>query len=389
MTDRAGAAAAREGLAINRRAEAAEKGGYPHFMLKEIHEQPRVLADALLGRISPGGADVIFEDVTLSAQEARQVRQVYFVACGTALHAGLIAALLTERLAKLPARAESASEFRYREPLVDEHTLVVGVSQSGETIDTLNALRAARERGARLLSIVNVPGSAIARDTGDVIYTRAGPEIAIASTKAYTTQLVVGTLLAVYLARARGMLAEDAARELLAGLQALPERAEAWLAGAGALQPVGETLATASDIYYIGRGLDWVTGLEGQLKIKEVSYIHAEAYPAGEFKHGPLALIEDGTPLVAVTTQPAVHRKTAANLQDARVRGARVIAVVSEGLEDLGGEVDHVITVPAVHPFLAPVLAVLPLQLLAYYAAVARGSDVDSPRNLTKSVTVE
>lgn len=389
ITDWRGAAVPKEVMEIDWSAQAAEKGGYPHFMLKEIYEQPRALADAILGRLGPGGADVVFEDITLSPQEVRELRQVYFVACGTAYHASLAAAQLTERLARLPARAEIASEFHYREPLVDRQTLVVAVSQSGETIDTLNALRTARERGARLLSIVNVVGSSIARDTGDVLYTRAGPEVSVASTKAYTTQLVVGTLLAVYLARARGTLADDDARELLADLRALPGRAEALLAGAEDLQPVGESLAGAADIYYIGRGLDWVTGLEGQLKIKEISYIHAEAYPAGELKHGPLALIEQGTPLVAVSTQPAVHGKTASNVQEVKARGARVIAVVNEGAEDLGVAVDHVIPIPRVHPYLSPVLAVMPLQLLAYYAAAARGVDIDKPRNLAKSVTVE
>ena len=370
-------------------ADAAEKGGYPHFMLKEIHEQPQALADALRGRLDPDGARVVFEDLSLTPEDARRLRQVYFVACGTAYHASLAAALLTERLAGVPARAEIASEFRYRDPLVDEHTLVVAVSQSGETIDTLSALRAARERGARLLGIVNVVGSSIARDCGDVIYTRAGPEISVASTKAYTTQLAVAALLAVYLGRARGTLGDHQARELLAGLRDLPELARETLDQAGELRPVGEALAQARDLYYLGRGLDWVTGMEGQLKIKEIAYIHAEAYPAGELKHGPLALIEDGSPVVVVSTQPDLHRKTASNVQEVKARGARVIAVVREDLDDLGAEVDHLIRIPRVHPFLTPVLAVMPLQLLAYYAAAARGADIDKPRNLAKSVTVE
>ncbi|HEX6988124.1 MAG TPA: glutamine--fructose-6-phosphate transaminase (isomerizing), partial [Bacillota bacterium] len=295
---------AKEVMEVTWDAEAAEKGGYDHFMLKEIHEQPRALADALRGRIAPGGADVVFEDLSLTPEAVRDLNQVYYVACGTAYHAGLVCAHLTERLAGLPARAELASEFRYREPLIDPRTLVVAVSQSGETIDTLTALRSARDQGARVLGIVNVVGSSIARDAGEVIYTWAGPEIAVASTKAFTTQLVVGTLLAVYLGRARGKLPADDARELLAGLRALPGQAEALLADAGDLKALGEALARHDDIFYIGRGLDYVSGLEGQLKLKEISYIHAEAYPAGELKHGPLALIVDGTPVVAVTTQP-------------------------------------------------------------------------------------
>ncbi|ADU50364.1 glutamine--fructose-6-phosphate transaminase [Thermaerobacter marianensis DSM 12885] len=367
----------------------AERGGYPHFMLKEIHEQPRAVRDTLSGRIHRSGEGVVLDAVRFDPEWVRQLRAVYLVACGTAYHAGLIGGRLIERLAGIPAWTEIASEFRYREPLVDERTLFVAISQSGETADTLAAMREAKRRGARVLAITNVVGSSVAREADDVVYTWAGPEIAVASTKAYTTQIVALTLLAVHLAERTGFTGPLGRKNLLESLRQLPDAVEAALQVEEEVKQIGELAGGWSDAFFIGRGLDYFTALEGQLKLKEISYIHAEAYAAGELKHGTLALIEQDTPVIALATQPALREKMISNIEEVRARGATVFAVIRRDLTGVERYARHTVKLPVVHPLLMPVVAAVPLQLLAYYAAVAKGTDVDKPRNLAKSVTVE
>ncbi|BDG61650.1 glutamine--fructose-6-phosphate transaminase (isomerizing) [Caldinitratiruptor microaerophilus] len=379
----------REPMEVTWDAARAEKGGYAHFMLKEIHEQPQALRDTLRGRLSPDGRRVTLPEVGLTPEEVRRLRKVALVACGTASHAGLVGRYLIERLAGIPVEWDVASEYRYRDPMLGPDSLFVAISQSGETADTLAALREARAKGAKVLAIVNVVGSSIAREADWALHTWAGPEIAVASTKAYTTQLVAVTLLAVWLGQAAGRLDEDGAARILAALRDLPAQAEQVLAQEAEVQRVASDLARHDDVFFIGRGLDYAVALEGQLKLKEISYIHAEAYPAGELKHGTLALITKGVPVVALSTQPALAPKTLSNIQEVRARGAAVIAVALEGDEQVPRHADTVFTIPRTDPLVAPALAVIPLQLLAYYAAVLRGHDVDRPRNLAKSVTVE
>ncbi len=374
-------------------AEAAEKGGYDHFMLKEIHEQPRAILDTMRGRVDWETGRVCLDEIGLAEPDVRRFRKVFLVACGTAYHAGLVTGRLIERWARLPAEADVASEFRYRDPLVDENTLVIVISQSGETADTLAALREAKGRGAYVVGITNVVGSSVAREANAVLYTWAGPEIAVASTKAYVTQLVAGTLLALYLAQARegadGVLAADDRRAVLSGLRSIPRLAEEVLGRAEAVRLIATVLAQHRDVFFIGRGVDYAVAMEGQLKLKEISYIHAEAYAAGELKHGTLALIEEGVPVIALATQPELWEKTLSNVIEVKARGGRVILLVPEGHEEAPLHADELLTLPPAHPFLMPIIAVIPLQLLAYYAAVCRGTDVDKPRNLAKSVTVE
>ncbi|MCG0239975.1 MAG: glutamine--fructose-6-phosphate transaminase (isomerizing) [Firmicutes bacterium] len=380
---------ARQVLEVTWDAGQAEKGGYAHFMLKEIHEQPRAIADTLRGRIHPDGRQVVLPELGLTPEEARRLSKIAIVACGTAAYAGLVGKYLIENLAGIPVEWDIASEYRYRDPFVDDRTLFVAVSQSGETIDTLAALREARSRGARVLTITNVVGSTLARESDWALYTWAGPEIAVASTKAYTTQIVVLALLAVWLGQVTGRLQPEAAAEILAALRALPEQVETVLHQEPAVAEAATRLARHDDVFFIGRHLDYAVALEGQLKLKEISYIHAEAYPAGELKHGTLALITDGVPVVAVNTQEALKEKTISNIQEVRARGAHVIGLALAGDEETARHCHEVFYVPRTVRWLAPVLAVVPLQLLAYYAAVARGHDVDKPRNLAKSVTVE
>ncbi len=376
-------------------AEAAEKGGFDHFMLKEIHEQPRAILDTMRGRVDwDGGRVVLGEEIGLSEADLARFEKVYLVACGTAYHAGMVGRYLIDRWARLPAEADVASEFRYRDPLVDDRTLVLVISQSGETADTLAALKEARARGARVVAVTNVVGSSIAREAHDVLYTWAGPEIAVASTKAYVTQLIALTLFALYLAQARrgraaGVLSDDGERAILDDLRDLSRKAETLLACGEALRLLGADLAKHQNSFYIGRGLDYAVAMEGQLKLKEISYVHAEAYAAGELKHGTLALIEEGVPVLALATQPELYDKTLSNMIEVKARGGRLVLVAPEDAREMAEHADDVVVLPAIHPFLAPVLAVIPLQLLAYYAAVARGTDVDKPRNLAKSVTVE
>ncbi|MBO8169663.1 MAG: glutamine--fructose-6-phosphate transaminase (isomerizing) [Thermoanaerobacteraceae bacterium] len=366
-------------------AEAAEKGGYPHFMLKEIFEQPRALRATLKGRLDNGS--VVLDELGC-LDRINEYHKVYFVACGTAYHAGLVGKSVVENLARVPAEADIASEFRYREPLIDDRTLVVVISQSGETADTLAAMREAQAKGAPVIAITNVVGSSVSREADAVIYTWAGPEIAVASTKAYLTQLAAVYLFGLFLAQERGMLTGEQVAVVSRALRELPDQVEKVLEQADKVKKLACEWAKRENAFFIGRGLDWAVSLEGALKLKEISYIHAEAYAAGELKHGTLALITDGVPVVALATQNTVFDKTVSNIKEVKARGAHVTGVVFEGV-DLGDTVDELITIPKTTPLLAPILSVVPLQLLAYYAAVARGSDVDKPRNLAKSVTVE
>lgn len=368
---------------------AAEKGGYEHFMLKEIHEQPRAIRDTLTGRISDDEKRVILEELNWTPELAGSIERIHIVACGTSWHAGLVGKAVIEKLTRIPVDVEIASEYRYREPIVTENTLIIVISQSGETADTMAALRESRERGARVLAITNVLGSSVNREADDTIITMAGPEIAVASTKAYTTQVVALYLFACYLAQERGSVGAPQVPEILAALKNLPELAQKVLATAPAIDRFAQKYSDKEDAFFIGRGLDYAVALEGSLKLKEISYIHAEAYAAGELKHGTLALITDGIPVIALVTQDDLYEKTVSNIVEVKARDAYVLALAWQGDNSIHKYVDEVITIPRTMPFLAPVLSVIPLQLLSYYASVARGNDVDKPRNLAKSVTVE
>jgi glucosamine--fructose-6-phosphate aminotransferase (isomerizing) len=366
-------------------AEAAEKGGWPHFMLKEIYEQPDVLRAVLADRIAPSG-----DDVRLPLElELERVDRVVIVAAGTASYAGLVGETLIERLARVPAEVEVASEFRYRRPVLGPGTLVVAVSQSGETIDTLEALREARRAGARTLGILNVQGSSIAREVDDVLYMHAGPEIGVASTKVYTAMIVALALLAVRLGRAHGTLAPEDARAVLTELATLPTHLATALERRDAVRAVATGLARARSVLYLGRGPNVASAYEGALKLKEISYLHAEAYPTGEMKHGPIALIDAELPTVALAPAGELHAKTLSNLQEVRARDGRVIAIASDGDLDIADHADEVLFVPATSELLSPIVVAVPMQLLAYETALALGRDVDQPRNLAKSVTVE
>jgi glucosamine--fructose-6-phosphate aminotransferase (isomerizing) len=368
----------------------AEKAGFDHFMLKEIHEQPTAYRDTMSGRIDPDDRQVVLKELDMTAEEIRAVRSVHIVACGTAYHAGLVGKQVIERLTRIPVEAEVASEYRYREPIITKDTLVIVVSQSGETADTLAALREARRCGARVLAITNVVGSSVAREADDVIITWAGPEIAVASTKAYTSQLIAFYLLGLYLAQVLGTQDAAAIRDVIAALRRLPAQVQRILDQAETIKAYAQAIAGSEHLFFIGRGLDYAVALEGSLKLKEISYIHSEAYPAGELKHGTLALIEDGIPVIALATQEALLEKTVSNIKEVAARGARVLGIACEGRDAaLRGVVDDLFLIPDTLPLMTPALSVIPLQLLAYYAAVARGNDVDKPRNLAKSVTVE
>ncbi|HBT48021.1 MAG TPA: glutamine--fructose-6-phosphate transaminase (isomerizing) [Peptococcaceae bacterium] len=372
---------------VNWDLEAAEKGGYPHFMLKEIHEQPRALRDTLAGRLDPATGGVKLDGVRLGPEEAKAIRKVALIACGTASYAGMVAKYVWEKLLRLPVEFDVASELRYREPLMDRDTLGLVISQSGETADTLAGLREAKRLGARVLAVTNVVGSSVAREADDVLYTWAGPEIAVASTKAYLTQVAAVYLLALYLGRARGEA--PWAAELARELSVTPSKVEEVLALEDRFRELAARIAPHEHAFFLGRGLDYAVALEGALKLKEISYLHAEACPAGELKHGPLALIEDGTPVVALATQENLLEKMLSNIREVKARGGWVLALALEGNRAVAAEADCVLYLPRVHNLLAPLVSVVPLQLLAYYTAVARGCSVDKPRNLAKSVTVE
>jgi len=372
----------------------AEKAGYAHFMLKEIHEQPWAVRETVLGRMSAETGEVFLEEMNLDAATLASVSRVVILGCGTSWHSGLVGKFLIEELARVPVEVDYSSEFRYRQPIVDARTLAVVITQSGETADTLGALREAKRLGARSLAICNVVGSMATREAEGTIYTHAGPEIGVASTKAFTSQLVALHLLAVALGQARGTLSRDAARTFLRELEQLPVGIEGALRTNAAIEAVANSVYRVTDFLYLGRGINYPIALEGALKLKEISYIHAEGYPAGEMKHGPIALIDEDLPIVALAARDAVFEKVLSNVQEAKARGARVIAFTSASLVPAFDAVldksrDVVLSVPDAHPLLSPVLLTIPLQLLAYHVAVRRGADVDQPRNLAKSVTVE
>lgn len=370
-------------------AEAAEKGGFEHFMLKEIYEQPKAVRETMRERLTREEGTITFSELNWSKADFAGIRKIFIVACGTAYHAGLVGKYYLEKFARIPVECDIASEFRYRDPLVDDQCLMIVVSQSGETSDTLAALREAKRLGARTLAVTNVVGSSIAREADQTIYTYAGPEIAVASTKAYTTQLVVMLMLGIYVGNLRGELPEELALTLTRDMRAIPEQIHAMLEDVEQIKIFAKQYASAEDAFFLGRSLDYCVALEGALKLKEISYIHAEAYAAGELKHGTLALIGEGTPVIVLATQSDVYPKTISNLKEVKARGAVVIAIAQEGDRDIDKVADHAIFIPKTDKYLAPLLAVLPLQLLAYYAALTRGCDVDKPRNLAKSVTVE
>lgn len=368
-------------------AEAAEKGGYEHFMMKEIHEQPKAVEDTLRSVCTDGSIDL--EKTGLTRDAVASFRQVWVIGCGSAYHVGVAAQYVLEDLAKIPVRVELASEFRYRDPLVPENTLVVIISQSGETADSLAALRKAKEQGAKTLAIVNVVGSTIAREADYVFYTLAGPEIAVATTKAYSAQLLAVYALAIAFAQDRGQLTDNQAAALVRELESLPGKMERLLEDEARIQWFASKQIAAKDIFFIGRGLDYAISLEGSLKMKEISYIHSEAYAAGELKHGTISLIEPGTLVVGVLTQQKLYEKTLSNLLECKTRGAYLMALTTYGNYSMEDNADFVLYIPKTDPHFAPSLAVIPLQLLGYYVSVAKGLDVDKPRNLAKSVTVE
>lgn len=370
-------------------AEAAEKGGYEHFMIKEIYEQPKAIRETMTGRLAKDDSSIIFDELKWTKDDLAGIQKIFIVACGTAYHAGIVGKYYLEQLARIPVEVDIASEFRYRTPLVNENTLAIVISQSGETSDTLAALKEAKRLGARTLAITNVVGSSIAREADQVIYTWAGPEIAVASTKAYTTQLVSVCMLAIYIAGLRGTLKADTIRSLIRGLRELPAQAHELLEDVEPIKTFAQQYGFCEDVFFIGRSLDYAVALEGSLKLKEISYIHAEAYAAGELKHGTLALIIEGVPVIALATQNDVYEKTLSNIKEVKARDAVVIGIGLKGDDHLKKYVDHTIYIPATDKYLTPVLTVIPLQLLSYYAAVTRGCDVDKPRNLAKSVTVE
>lgn len=374
---------------VNWNAEAAEKGGFEHFMLKEIYEQPKAIKDTMRGRLAENGTEINFTELGWTPEDFTGISKIFIVACGTAYHAGIVGKYYLENLARIPVEVDIASEFRYRNPLVDANCLTIVISQSGETIDTLAALKEAKRLGSRTLAVTNVVGSSIAREADQVVYTYAGPEIAVASTKAYTTQLLVMLMLAVYVGRLRRTLDGNKADALAKGLHKVPEQLHDMLENVDQIKVFARHYGSSLDAFFLGRSLDYAVALEGALKLKEISYIHAEAYAAGELKHGTLALIVEGVPVIVLATQEDVYDKTVSNLQEVKAREAMVIAIALEGDDSIAKYADHVIYIPRADKELAPILAVLPLQLLAYYAALTRGCDVDKPRNLAKSVTVE
>ena len=387
--DREGNAIDKEVFHVSWNAEAAEKGGYEHFMLKEIHDQPKAVRDTFGTHISEDGKTVHFEELNWTADDVAAFNKILIVACGTAYHAGLVTKQYIESLARIPVNVEIASEYRYSNPLTDEKTLCIVISQSGETSDTLAALKEAKRLGAKSLAITNVVGSSISREADNTVYTWAGPEISVASTKAYTTQLVAGLLFAVYLGQLNGKMDPAVGEEILSGVRNLPTLIHEIFEVDEDMKAFAKHYGFKSDAFFLGRAIDYAVAMEGALKLKEISYIRAEAYAGGELKHGTLALIEEGVPVIALATQEDVYDKMISNIREVKAREAIVIGIGMKGDEELSKHVDHTIYVPRANKFIAPILAVVPLQLLAYYAAITRGADVDKPRNLAKSVTVE
>jgi glucosamine--fructose-6-phosphate aminotransferase (isomerizing) len=384
--DRAGTSVKRPVQHLSWNPIQAEKGGYKHFMLKEIHEQPQAVQDTFAGRVDFESGTVLFDTLALASRDLEPIRRIHLLACGTSWHAALVGKFMIEELARLPVEVDYGSEYRYRDPIADASVLAVGVSQSGETADTLAAMEAAKERGARLISICNVLGSQATRISEGVVYTHAGPEIGVASTKAFTTQLVAFYLLALYLRQARGL---GLGRELLRDLAHVPQAVDEAVALEGACEALARKHFKAEDFLYLGRGIQYPIALEGALKLKEISYIHAEGYPAGEMKHGPIALIDEKLPVVVLATGERTFDKIRSNIEQVRARDGRVIVLTDRDPAQLGGAFDEVLRVPRVAELLQPIVNVVPLQLLAYFIGLRRGADVDQPRNLAKSVTVE
>ena len=368
--------------------EAASKGGFDSFMAKEIYEQPKGVEDTLLRRLDENGR-IKLDDIKITKEDLDKINKVYIVACGTAYHAGLVGKYAIEKFAKIPVIADIASEFRYSDPFVDENTLIIIVSQSGETADTLAALRDAKSKGARVLSITNVVGSSIARESDDIFYTWAGPEIAVASTKAYTTQLMAFYMIALNLAMTKGTITEEEYFNMIGQLKEMPAKVEKVLECDKLVEEIATEIKDKNDMFYLGRGLDYALALEGSLKIKEISYMHAEAFAAGELKHGTIALIEEGTPVLVIATQEQLFEKMLSNMQEVKARGAKVIAIAKEHNKEVEKSADRVIYIPEVEDMFASITAVVPMQLLSYHVAKMRGCDIDKPRNLAKSVTVE
>lgn len=366
---------------------AAEKGGYEHFMLKEMYEQPKTVRDTIAPRIKDG--KIVIEELGMSDEEIRAIKRIHIVACGSAYHTGVTAKYVMEDMARIPVEVDVASEFRYRNPILEEGALVIIISQSGETADSLAALREAKERGVKTLGIVNVVGSSIAREADSVMYTWAGSEIAVATTKAYSAQLVAEYLLAMKFAQVRGMVTEEEIEGMLRDLQRLPEQIEMLLNNKEKIQRFANRYIAAKDVFFVGRGIDYAISMEGSLKLKEISYIHSEAYAAGELKHGTISLIEDGTLVAAVVTQEDLYKKTISNIVELKSRGAFVLAVTNTGHTEIEKSADYVIYIPQTNKYFTNSLAIIPLQLFGYYVAVGKGCDVDKPRNLAKSVTVE
>ena len=377
----------KELVEIKWNAEAAEKAGYEHFMMKEIHEQPRVIADTLHSVYKDGVLDL--SSVGLADEDIKKISQIYIVACGSAYHVGVVAQYVIEDLAKIPVRVDVASEFRYRRPILKSDDLVIIISQSGETADSLAALRLAKEKGVKTLAIVNVIGSSIAREADSVFYTLAGPEIAVATTKAYSTQLIASYCLAIQFAKVRGEITQARCADMLSELEALPDKVKKILGDKERIQWFAAKQANMCDIFFIGRGIDYAVSLEGSLKLKEISYIHSEAYSAGELKHGTISLIEDGTLVIGTLTQDALYEKTVSNMVECKSRGAYLMGLTTYGNYETEETCDFTVYIPKTDAYFTASLAVIPLQLLGYYVSVAKGLDVDKPRNLAKSVTVE
>jgi glucosamine--fructose-6-phosphate aminotransferase (isomerizing) len=393
FTDYSGRAVSKKSTKVSWDPVMAEKAGYKHFMLKEIFEQPWAVKETVLGRASAESGRVFLHEIEIPDQVLRDVERVVILACGTSWHAGLVGKFLFETLARVPVDVDYGSEYRYRDPIVSANTLAIVITQSGETADTLAALREAKRKGAKSISICNVVGSMATRETDGTVYTHAGPEIGVASTKAFTSQLVALQLLAMYIGQIRGVLKPDQARPHIEGLIQLPLLLEQTLKCEPLTEEIAKRFYQRSDFLYLGRGINYPIALEGALKLKEISYIHAEGYPAGEMKHGPIALIDEQMPVVTIAPHDHVFEKMIGNIQEAKARGGAVVALTTEGRDGIHDLLDpaddYLITVPASHPLLTPVLMVVPLQLLAYHIAIRRGCDVDQPRNLAKSVTVE
>ena len=368
-------------------AEAAEKAGFEHFMMKEIHEQPKAIQDTLNAALKDDRIDLT--EVGLTEEEIRDISQIYIIACGSAYHVGMAAQYVIEDMARIPVRVELASEFRYRNPILDPHALAVVISQSGETADSLAALRLCKKHGIRTLAIVNVVGSSIAREADNIFYTLAGPEISVATTKAYSTQLIAAYLLAIQFAKIREQITEEQYTGYIEDLKTLPEKVQRIIDDKERIQWFASKQANAHDVFFVGRGIDYAISMEGSLKMKEISYIHSEAYAAGELKHGTISLIEDGTLVIGVLTQPALYEKTVSNMVECKSRGAYLMGLTTFGNYNIEDTADFTVYIPKTDPHFATSLAVIPLQLLGYYVSVSKGLDVDKPRNLAKSVTVE